>query len=279
MAILGGLGAALSWALGTVAAAQAARRVGAWTTLAGIMLVGLVIAAPLVVATGVPSALGRRELGWLALAGLGNVVGLLLDYTAFRIGKVGIVAAIASGEGAVAAVLAILYGERVHPLPLALLVVVAVGAATATLAPDPSPAAAPRRAAILAGGAAASFGLSLFATARVSATLPLTWALLPPRAVGVLVITLPLAARTGLGRMRPAFPAVVVSGCCEVAGFASYALGSRHDVAVASVLSAQFAAVAAFGAYFVWRERLGHLQMAGIAMIVAGVTLLATQTA
>jgi drug/metabolite transporter (DMT)-like permease len=64
-----------------------------------------------------------------------------------------------------------------------------------------------------------------------------------------------------------------------VAGFASYALGSRHDVAVASVLSAQFAAVAAFGAYLVWRERLGHLQMAGIAMIVAGVTLLATQTA
>lgn len=243
------------------------------------MLVGLAITAPLVAVTGVPDGLGRQQLGWLSLAGLGNVAGLLLDYMAFRVGKVGIVAAIASGEGAVAAVLAILYGEHVRALPLLLLAVVAIGAATASLAPDPTPALAPRRAAMLAAGAAGSFGLSLFATARVSAALPLTWALLPPRFFGVLIITVPLLARGGLARIGPALPAVALSGCCEVAGFASYAFGSRADVAVTSVLSAQFAALAAVAAYLVWRERLGGVQVAGIAMVVAGVTLLATQTA
>lgn len=277
MAILGGLGAAVCWATGTVAAAHAARRIGPLPTLAGIMLVGLVIAAPLVAVSGAPSGLGVRAGGWLALAGLGNVFGLLLDYTAFRIGKVGIVAAVASTEGAVAALLAILYGERIHTFPLLLLLVVAVGAATATLAPDPTPAIAPRRAALLAAGAAGCFGLSLFATARVSATLPLPWALLPPRFFGVLIITAPLAARRSLGRIAPALPAVLLSGCCEVGGFASYAWGSRADVAVASVLSAQFAAIAALAAFALWRERLGHVQIAGVAVVVAGVAVLATQ--
>lgn len=278
MAILGGLGAAVCWATGTIAAAHAARRIGARPTLAGIMLVGLVIAVPLVAASGTPSGLDARAVLWLTLAGLGNVFGLLLDYSAFRIGKVGIVAAIASGEGAVAAVLAIVYGESIRVLPLVLLLVVAAGAATATLAPDPTPALAPRRAALLASAAAGCFGVSLFATARVSASLPIPWAVLPPRVFGVLLITAPLAARGGLGRIGPALPAVVVSGCCEVAGFACFALGSRTDIAVASVLGAQFAAFAALAAFVLFRERLGRIQIAGIALVVAGVTVLATQT-
>lgn len=278
MAILGGLGAAICWATGTIAAAHASRRIGARPTLAGIMLVGLVIAVPLVAVSGAPSGLDLRAAVWLALAGLGNVVGLLLDYSAFRIGKVGIVAAIASGEGAVAAVLAILYGESIRVLPLVLLLVVAAGAATATLAPDPTPALAPRRAALLAAAAAGCFGVSLFATARVSASLPIPWAVLPPRFFGVLLITAPLMARGGLRRIGPALPAVVVSGCCEVAGFASFALASRTDVAVASVLGAQFAAFAALAAFVLFRERLGRVQVAGIALVVVGVTVLATQT-
>jgi drug/metabolite transporter (DMT)-like permease len=278
MAILGGLGAALCWATGTIAAAHAARRVGARPTLAGIMLVGLVVVGPLVAVSGTPSGLDARTVIWLALAGLGNVFGLLLDYIAFRIGKVGIVAAIASGEGAVAALLAIAYGESIRILPLLLLVVVAAGAAIATLAPDPTPAFAPRRAALLATGAAGCFGVSLFATARASASVPLAWAILPPRFFGVLLITAPLAARGGLRLIGPALPAIVVSGCCEVAGFASFALGSRNDVAVASVLGAQFAAFAALAAFVLFRERLGRFQIAGIAVVVLGVTVLATQT-
>ena len=45
--------------------------------------------------------------------GLANVVGLLLEYTGLRRGKVGVVVAITSTEGAVAAILAAIFGEAV----------------------------------------------------------------------------------------------------------------------------------------------------------------------
>ena len=47
------------------------------------------------------------------LAGGANVAGLALVYAALRIGKVGIVSPLASTEGAIAALLAVVAGETV----------------------------------------------------------------------------------------------------------------------------------------------------------------------
>jgi drug/metabolite transporter (DMT)-like permease len=55
----------------------------------------------------------------------------------------------------------------------------------------------------------------------------------------------------------------------------SYALGARHNLPVAAVLSSQFAALAALGALFVFGERLTRLQFGGLAIIAVGVALLA----
>ena len=76
------------------------------------MLSGLVVAAPIAVATGWPPGLDGAAAGWLAVAGAGNVAGLALLYTALRTGEVGVVASIASTEGAIAALIAIATGER-----------------------------------------------------------------------------------------------------------------------------------------------------------------------
>ena len=57
---------------------------------------------------------GRRvdpDLAWLVIGGVGNAGGLLLVYRGLRVGKVGVVAPIASTEGAIAALIAILAGE------------------------------------------------------------------------------------------------------------------------------------------------------------------------
>ena len=67
---------------------------------------------------------------------------------------------------------------------------------------------------------------------------------------------------------------MIVSGVGEVAGFASYAVGSRHGVAVSAVLASQFAALTAIGAFFLFRERLTRLQLAGVGAIVVGVAVL-----
>ena len=130
------------------------------------------------------------------------------------------------------------------------------------------------RATLLAVGAAVAVGFSLYAVGRVSISLPVAWALIPSRIVGVVAVSLPLLLRSELRITREALPLVLVSGVCEVAGFACFALGARHGIAVAAVLASLFAAIAAVAAYVLFRERLARAQVAGVALIVVAVAAL-----
>jgi drug/metabolite transporter (DMT)-like permease len=273
IAVLGGLGAALFWATGTLNAARASRLVGALAVLPWVMIVGFAITAPVAAASGIPQGLGADELGWIALAGVGNVAGLLLAYEAMRVGKVSIVAPITSTEGAIAALLAVTTGEALGGLSAALLAAMAVGVVLASLT-QASGGDHPMGASLLAVGAAASFGGSLFATAKVSNALPLVWAVIPPRLVGVAVIALPMLVLGRLRLPRAVVPFVVTSGLCEVAGFVSFAIGARHGIAVSAVLASQFAAVTAVAAFLLFHERLRRVQVVGIVMIAVCVAVL-----
>ena len=282
LAIVGGLGAALVFATVTLCNSRSSRMIGPTQLLSWVMLIGLAIVVPLVVLEGVPDDLDGESGAWLAVAGIGNVVGLLLAYAALRVGKVGIVAPVIATQGAVAAVLAVVAGESIGAAAGVMLAVIAVGVVLAGLAGEEGdPAAhrsaeapAPRHAMLYALGAAFAIGWSLYATARASIDLPVVWALLPSRIIGVAVVTVPLALRTGLRMTREALPLVLVAGVCEVLGFALFALGARHGIAVSAVLASQFAAVAAVAAYFLFGERLARIQLAGVTLIVAGVGVL-----
>jgi drug/metabolite transporter (DMT)-like permease len=273
LAVLGGLGAAVCWSAGTLSAARASRLVGAQAVLAWVMLVGFLVVAPLALANGIPDGLHGDNVVWFALSGAGNVGGLLLAYDAMRLGKVSIVAPITSCEGAIAAIVAIAAGESLRAASAVVLAAVAVGVVLASRTPG-DVGDHPARATGLAIGAAVLFGISLFATAKVSAALPLAWALVPPRLIGVAAVTLPVLARGRLRIARTAMPFVVFSGLCEVAGFASYAAGSRHGIAVAAVLASQFATLSAVAAFVLFHERLGRLQLVGVALVAAGVAVL-----
>lgn len=63
------------------------------------MAIGLVVTAPAVAIEGVPPRLDRHDVILLAVAGPGSVLGLVLAYTALRIGKVGVVAPVVSTQG------------------------------------------------------------------------------------------------------------------------------------------------------------------------------------
>jgi uncharacterized membrane protein len=275
IAVLGGLGAAVCWATGTLSAARASRLVGARSVLVWVMIVGFVVTAPVAVASGVPKNLGLRELGWIAVSGAGNVAGLLLAYEGMRVGKISIVAPISSTEGAIAAVLAVVAGESLGGASAALLGAIVVGVVLASLAPSSADGGHTVRSTICATGAALAFGCSLFATANVSNALPLVWAVIPPRLVGVAVVALPSLLARRIAIARAAVPFVILSGVCEILGFASYALGARHGIAVAAVLASQFAGIAATAAFVVFRERLRPVQLAGIGTIAICVALLA----
>lgn len=276
VAVLGGLGAALAWAVTTLCYSRSSRMLAPASVLGLVMLVGLVITAPAAVVEGVPESLDREAIGLLALAGIGNVVGLLLVVTALGLGKVGVVAPIVSTEGAIAALIAVAAGESVSAGAGVMLALIVVGIVLASRERGNLSAAIEHsgRAALLAITAALAFGTSLYATGRVSEDLPVIWVLLPTRVIGVALVTIPLLVARRLQSKREVLPFVVLAGIAEVAGFAFFALGAREGIAISAVLASQFGVIAAIAAFVLFRERLTRVQTAGITAIALGVAAL-----
>lgn len=276
-AVVLGLMTALLWAVSTVSSSRSVRLLSQYSVVAWAMIIGLTVTLPFALATGVPPELSGSNLVWFALAGAGNVVGLLIAYAALKVGKVGLVAPIIACEGAVAAVVSALLGESIAPLVVLALGIIVIGVVVSSAAPDPAPIEheQPVRAVVLATFAAVVFGLGLFATGHLSGELPVSWLLLPPRIGGVVVLAIPLLLAGRLRMNRAALPYVVTTAFAEVLGFLAYAFAARDSVAVASVLASQFATFAAVIAYLVYRERLGRLQILGVALVVGGVAWLA----
>ncbi len=282
IAVIGGLGAAVAWAASTLCSSRSSRLIEPASVVAWVMIVGLVITLPVAAIEGVPAGLKGSSGAWLVASGVGNVAGLALTYRALRIAHVSLIAPLVSTEGAVAAVIALAAGETLPPLTAAMLVVIAAGifmAAVSRSPPTQAHLAGSSRALLIAGLAALCFGFGLYSTARAGSELPSAWVVLSPRAIGVLGLALPLAARGALRLTRRAVPLVVVSGIAEVLGFYSYTAGSRHGIAVAAVLSSQFAALAALGGYLWFNERLARLQLAGVLTVLAGVAVLSASQA
>jgi drug/metabolite transporter (DMT)-like permease len=292
MAILGGLGAAFMWAGANLASARSSRLIGASSTVAWMMLVGLAVTAPLAPFSGSVAPITPTLGFWLAASGLGSVIGLLLVYRGLRIGKVGAVLALASTEGAIAAVIAVVAGERLT-IPVAVVLgIIAMGVATVALASDnaaePSELAADagvrlspvpgpgteRRAAMFGAVAAIAFGFSIYGTAQAGISLPIVLAVMPARVAGVALVFVPMALAGRLRMTRRAAPLVVVIGLGEVLGNASYVVGARESIAIAAVLASQFAAVAAVAAFFLFRERLSPRQRSGVVAIAVSVAIL-----
>jgi len=277
IAILGGLGAASAWAISTLCSSRSSRMIEPASVVAWVMLVGLLISGPVAALEGVPAALGGGPGAWLVLSGVGNVGGLVLTYRAMRIGQVSLVAPLVSTEGAIAAVIALIAGETLAPAIGVTLAVIAVGISLSAVPAEDRPEVPRARhpeTVALAVAAAVTFGASLYATARAGAALPSAWVVLSARLIGSLALALPLAAAGRLHLTRRAVPLVIASGVCEVLGFFSYTAGSRHGIAVAAVLSSQFAVLAGIAAYVLFGERLSRVQMTGVCTVIAGVALL-----
>lgn len=250
--------------------------IGSGSVLAWVAVVGLLLAGPFALAAELDDV-RAGSLAWLAVAGATNSGGLFLVYSALRAGKVGVVAPITSTEGAVAALIAVAAGESIAPGSGVVLGVIALGIVLAARSPSTPSADVhehARAATVLAAGAALFFGLGLYATGRVSDELPLALVVLPTRLVAFVAVTLPLLLSSRLRLTARAAPLVVVAGIAEVLGFASFVLGARHGIAVSAVLASQFAAVAALGAYVIFRERLARTQVAGVVAIAVGVAVL-----
>ncbi len=304
-AVLGGLGAALIWSLGTAFASQAARALGPFLTLAWVMLIGLIGLGLVLPWSGIPHVSLQASL-WLVLGGAGNIGGLLILYHALRIGQMGVVMPIVSIEGGIAALLSIIGGQPVSAIAGTALAGTVLGVIMTAIARRPSADDAPaehpsvlarqrkvmggtaavraprghtdRRAAAWSLLGALSMGISLFATGRAGALLPVAWAVLPPRLIGVLTITLPLALRRELRLTTGTAHLLVIAGLCELGGFFAFAAGSRHGLAQAAVLATLTGAISVGFGRLLFGERLRATQLVGVAIIFAGVATLTAVT-
>lgn len=292
LAIVGGLGAALCWAVSSLSASRSARAIGSWATLGWVMLLGTVIAIPATVVWGGGVTIGPDSLLLLVVAGVSNVVGLLLAYTALQRGKVAVIAPILSTEGAAGAVFSVLFGEQVAIAAAVVLTVIAAGIVLASgggqeaVAAEPGGLPADRPTAAghtrstgpvlpLALASVLCFGVNLYVTGRIGQTMPAVWSILPARLVGAIGVALPLLLTGRLHLIRAAVPFVVTIAVAEIVGLAVYAVGARGGIAVASVMSSQFGAIAAVVSVVAFGERLRRWQAVGIVMIAVGVAALA----
>lgn len=273
LTIVLGLLTASFFASTSLISSRSVKIIGSASSLAWTMVVGLLVTTPFVVASGVPTNLGASA-PWMVMAGLGNVMGILLAGFALRVGKVGVVAPILATGGAISAFISALLGESIAPLVAFVLLVIIAGVVLSAVAPDPAPLdnERPVYAVIVTSLAALCIGVGLFATGNLSDQLPIAWVLLPARLTGVLVLFLPLLLLRRLRITRSTMPMVIAMGFTEVLGFVCFAIGAQYQVAVMSVFSSQFAPIAAVAAYVLFKEKLGRLQIVGVAVIVLGVT-------
>lgn len=260
---------------------RAVKIISPWSVVSWMMLVGLAVTLPFVFISGLPANLTGVNIGWLIAAGVGNVTGIGLAAMAFRIGKVGIITPVLATEGALAALIAAILGESIVPIVAILLIVIVCGVALAASAPDPAPLVheRPVLAVALSASAALVFGVSLYAAGHLSGELPISWVLLPARLVGVIALAVPLVIARRLELTRATAPLVVGMGLAEVIGFTLFSIGAQYQVAVTSVLASQFAPIAAVLAFFLFKERLGRLQITGVAIVVLAVTGLSVASA
>jgi len=260
------------WGLSTVVASRSTKAIGSQGALAWVMLIGFAMTLVLIPLTGAPHGVSGSAWAWAVTAGFGSAFGLSLMYRALRIGKVGVVAPIASTEGALAAVLSIALGERLTAGVAVCLAVIALGIFVVTL--RGSATDIHLRPSLYAMAAACSFGIGLVGSSKAGTELGALWTILVARVIGVSAVAAPLIVTRTLPRPGRVWWMVTFSAVAELVGFAAFIGGSQNGVAIPAVLASQFAAVAAATSYVVFGERLGVRQRAGAAVIFAGVAVL-----
>jgi drug/metabolite transporter (DMT)-like permease len=270
--VLAGLTAAVMWGLSTVVASRSTKAIGSQGALAWVMLIGFFMTLTLTPISGAPHDISGSAWAWAIAAGFGSAFGLSMMYQALRIGKVGVVAPVASTEGALAAMLSIALGERLTIGVAICLGVIALGIFVVTL--RGSATDIHLRPSLYAMAAACSFGVGLVGSSRAGTELGALWTILVARVIGLSVVAVPLIVTRRLPRPGRVWWMVTFSAIAELVGFAAFIGGSQKGVAIPAVLASQFAAVAAATSYLVFGERLGLRQRAGAAVIFAGVAVL-----
>lgn len=269
------LASAGTWGAGDFAGGVAAKRVSVFRVVLLAHGCGFVSMLLLAWLTGenVPP---RSELLWGAAAGIAGAFGIAALYKALSIGRMGIVAPVAS---VLTAMLPVLVGMRTEGLPdrwqfggfgLALLSI--------WLIARPDGELGSRRGLGLAVLAGIMFGLFLVA-GKQAGHHGVFWPLVAARGASTLLMLVIVAFSAGDERpVRGALVVVVLSGLLDSAGNALFIAATRHGrLDVAAVLSSLYPASTVILARMLLKERISPMQNAGIAGALLSVALISAR--
>ena len=271
--IVFGLATAFVFAVGMITSARCSRLLTPRVVVGSAATMGLIMALPFAIATGIPPNLNVTNATLMLVTGAGNILGLICVNAALRVGKVGVVSPIVATQGAVAVIIALLIGRSLAPLIAALLSVIVLGIVISARTKDPVPIEneKPLRSVLLASLGALFFGAALVTVGVLSTELPLSWLLIPGRLVGTIVLTVPLLLTGKLRITRKAAPLLLLLAVCDLVGITLYAIGAELNIQITAVMSSQMAPIAAVLAFFLFKEKLARGQLVGLIVIIAGV--------
>ena len=282
MAILLGLGAALSYGFADFIGGLVSRRATIISVVFSSQVAGLVL---LLVALPffLDARLTTEAVVWGGGAGVVGAGGISLLYIGLAIGRMGAVAPITSvGAATIPLLFGLVSGEKPPVLSLVGVAIALGSIVLVSLAPpnDTSPGHGPtthpRRGVGLAIAAGASFGTFFILIQHAGDDTGL-WPIVSARAASLISVGLVgLALRRRLIPPRDTAAAVVASGGLDLSANVLYLLAARQGlVSLAAVLTSMYPAVTVGLARFVLKERLGGLQIAGLALAALGVGLIA----
>ncbi|KGN42247.1 DMT family transporter [Knoellia aerolata] len=243
--------------------------VGTTQGLAFLVLSVVVLAR---LALGHPPERGEW-VGWAMLAGVAGSSGLVAFYTALASGTMGVVAPIASMGVLVPVTLGVASGEAPSPWVWVGIVVAVVGIVLAS-GPELSGEVSARPV-VLAGVAAACFGMALFALDRGArdSLLMTLWGMRCTSVAGFVVAALVLRSVGGV-RVRDLVPLTLI-GCADLLANALFATASsRGQVSIAAVLGSLYPVATILLARLVLKERLRPIQVAGVACALLGAAVI-----
>ncbi len=279
MTIALGLGAAFMFAASDLSGTRATRQIGAELTMLLMLVIGFAPAiAAMLVWGGLPAGANERVALLVAVAaGAFYYAGQVSLLKGVQDGNLAVVGPVASLEGAIATAVAFGLGERIGPIAI-LGVCLAVAGAVAT-AREPGGRGA--RGVAWGVASAVGFGLASVLWAQTeelgaSGTVALT-------RVGGLLLIAPIVLSAGSHRphrrvlrsrrlLRTVGLATVLELSAVGAAVASLAIG---PIGVASVCQSQYGIAGALLGLAVLRERLSRSQLGGVALVGAGVALMA----
>jgi drug/metabolite transporter (DMT)-like permease len=269
------LASAATWGGGDFAGGLAAKRANVFRVVAVAHACGLVamLAMALLAGEAVPPA---ADLMWGAAAGIAGAFGIAALYQALAIGRMGVVAPVAS---VITGVLPVVVGIRTEGMPDRIQMLgFALALLSVWLVARPNEYVDSHRGLGLAVLAGIAFGLFLIA-GKQAGHHGVFWPMVAARGASTTLMCAIVALSPRDARpLRAVVWATVLSGLLDSAGNALFIAATRHGrLDVSAVLSSLYPASTVILARLLLKERISQMQGAGIAGALLAVALISAR--